>query len=158
MIRVEGCGSVDAKLMIVGIAPGAEEIIKGEPFVGPSGAILSEDLREAGNPPIYKTNVFKYKLPDNDFKKYQEIGLSLPQAMEDLRAEVEQVDPNCILGLGDPVLYALAGKSGKHNNIGVWRGSIIPVLGNRKAIFTWHPSAQLHGEGGEGNWKAWQKY
>lgn len=159
MIRVEGYGSASAQLMIVGIAPGAEEELQGRPFVGPSGHLLDEDLREAGSVPIYKTNVFKYRLPDNEFRRYQEIGLSLPLALEELRQEIHDIDPNCILGLGDPVLATLAGKSGKHNNIGVWRGSIIPILGNRKAIFTWHPSAQLHGEGAEGgNWKPWQKY
>lgn len=155
---VAGIGPIGAKLMIIGIAPGADEIIKGEPFTGPSGAILAEDLRDAGTSmkDIYKTNIFKYQLPNNEFKKYAEIGLSLQDALVDLNEEINAVNPNCILGLGDPVLASLVGKSGTSNGINVWRGSILQYQG-RKAVFTWHPAAQLHGEG-EGQWKSWQKY
>jgi uracil-DNA glycosylase family 4 len=155
---VPGIGSNNAKLAIVGIAPGDEEVKKGQPFVGPSGSILQSDLRDAGISinECYRTNIFKYKLPNNEFKRYQEMGLSLPDAMADLSQEIYDLNPNCILGLGDPVLYSLAGKSGKHNGINVWRGSILSVLG-RKAIFTWHPAAELHGQG-EGQWRSWQKY
>ena len=145
-------------IAIVGIAPGGEEILAGRPFVGPSGKILREDLEEAGVnlDSCYRTNVFKYKLPDNEFAKYKEMGLSLPDALRQLEEEIYEVDPNVIIGLGDPVLYALAGKSGKHNNIGVWRGSILQAM-SRKAVFTWHPAAQLHGSG-EGTFHSWQKY
>jgi uracil-DNA glycosylase family 4 len=155
---VPGYGSIGAKLAIVGIAPGQEEVNAGRPFVGPSGKLLAQDLREAGVniDACYRTNVFKYKLPDNEFAKYKEIGLSLPDAMRELEEELVALNPNCILGLGDPVLFSLAGKSGKHNNIGVWRGSILYTLG-RKSIFTWHPAAELHGSG-EGTFRSWQKY
>lgn len=155
---VPGLGPQGAKLMIIGIAPGADEIVAGKPFVGPSGHILDKDLKDAGTSKdaCYITNVFKYKLPNNEFKKYQEIGLSLSEAITDLQQEINDVNPNAILGLGDPVLSALAGKTGKNNGINVWRGSILPILG-KKAVFTWHPAAELHGEGA-GTWKSWQKY
>jgi DNA polymerase len=155
---VPGYGPGHATLAIVGIAPGSEEVLAGKPFVGPSGKILAKDLADAGYKldDCYRTNVFKYKLPDNDFARYKEMGLSLPDAIADLTKELYEINPNCILGLGDPALYALAGKSGKYNNIGVWRGSILQVLG-RKAVFTWHPAHELHGSG-EGQFKSWQKY
>lgn len=156
---VPGVGPTgEVKLAIVGIAPGADEVKAGEPFVGPSGKILRQDLKEAGIAfeACYRTNVFKYKLPDNEFAKYKEMGLSLPDAMRELEQEIYEVNPNCILGLGDPVLYSLAGKSGKYNNIGTWRGSIIQAMG-RKAVFTWHPAHELHGSG-EGMFKSWQRY
>jgi uracil-DNA glycosylase family 4 len=151
-------GPVGAKLAIVGIAPGAEEVVAGRPFVGPSGKILDEDLRDAGISldKCYRTNIFKYKLPENEFLKYKEMGLSLPDAINEVGREIYDMNPNCILGLGDPVLFALAGKSGKFNNIGVWRGSIMQTLG-RKTVFTWHPAAELHGSG-EGQFKSWQRY
>lgn len=159
---VPGLGPRNAKLAVIGIAPGREEVIAGEPFVGPSGYILNQDLREAGIDPksVYKTNIFKHQLPDNEFKKYQEIGLNLQDALVDLQQEIYALNPNCILGLGDPVLYSLAGKSGKHNGINVWRGSILQLLG-RKAVFTWHPAHELHSRNKEdagGTWKSWQKY
>src|SRR5215510_991816 len=155
---VPGTGPSSAKLAIIGIAPGIEEVKAGQPFVGPSGNLLKQDLKDAGisKEDCYVTNVFKHLLPDNEFKRYQEIGLNLQAAMSDLSLEINGINPNCILGLGDPVLYSLAGKSGKHNGINVWRGSILHTL-NRKSVFTWHPAAELHGAG-EGQWKSWQKY
>ena len=155
---VPGVGPVNAKLAVVGIAPGGEEILAGQPFVGPSGNILRADLKEAGVNigEVYRTNIFKYKLPNNEFKRYQEIGLNLQDALTDLNEELNAIAPNCILGLGDPVLASLMGKSGTNNGINVWRGSILNYNG-RKAVFTWHPAAELHGQG-EGQWKSWQKY
>jgi uracil-DNA glycosylase family 4 len=155
---VPGYGYGHAKLAIIGIAPGTEEVMAGKPFVGPSGHLLKQDLKDAGVniDDCYRTNVFKYKLPENEFAKHKEIGLSLELAMQELTQEIYELNPNCILGLGDPVLSCLAGKSGKYNNIGVWRGSILEVLG-RKAVFTWHPAHELHGSG-EGQFRSWQKY
>ena len=155
---VPGYGPIGAKLAVVGIAPSGEEEIAGIPLVGPSGQILKQDLYDAGVNinEVYRTNVFKYKLPNNEFARYTEMGLSLPDAMRELEKEIYDLNPNCILGLGDPVLYSLAGKSGKYNNINVWRGSILQVLG-RKGVFTWHPAHELHGSG-EGTFKSWQRY
>ena len=161
MKRVEGYGSNNAKLFIVGIAPSTEELIEGKPFAvaGPSGGILRKDLVEAGThiDQCYRTNIFKFQLPNNEFARYKEIGLSLPDALKELQQEIDTINPNCILGLGDPVLYALAGKSGAGNKIAEWRGSILSILNNRKAVFTWHPAHELHGSG-EGTYKSWQKY
>jgi DNA polymerase len=158
-VYVPGKGPLNAKLAIVGIAPGADEVRRGMPFVGPSGNILRADLADAGIDinETYRTNIFKFQLPNNEFQKYHEIGLSLPDAIADLTREINDLNPNCILGLGDPVLFSLAGKSGKHNGINVWRGSILNVL-NYKTIFTWHPAAELHGETEPGQWRSWQKY
>jgi uracil-DNA glycosylase family 4 len=153
-----GYGPYTAKLAIVGIAPGSEEIVAQRPFVGPSGNILRRDLKEAGVnlDDCYRTNIFKYKLPENDFDRYQEMDLNLNDAITEVSQELYTINPNCILGLGDPVLATLAGKKGKYNNIGVWRGSILQALG-RKVVFTWHPAHELHGSG-EGQFRPWQKY
>lgn len=158
---IGGSGPTNANLMVVGIAPGDKEVLKEECFVGPSGRLLAEDLIEAGTSilKVYKTNVFKHRLPDDDFWLHKQIGLDLPTAINELWQEIAVVNPNCILGLGDPVLYSLAGKSGKWNGINVWRGSILEV-NNRKMIFTYHPAHELHGQDGAeaAAYKPWQKY
>src|SRR4051812_14529981 len=126
MKRVEGYGPVgSSRLMIVGIAPGSDEVKSGQPFTGPSGYILRRDLKECGInfDDCYRTNIFKYQLPNNEFKRYEELKLSLTDAISELTNEIQEVKPNVILGLGDPVLYTLAGKSGKGNGIKQWRGS-----------------------------------
>ncbi len=163
MKRVPPYGPTNAKLAIVGIAPGKDEVYLGRPFVGPSGRILSTDLADAGVSldACYRTNIFKVQLPDNDFKRHKELGLDLDEAISEVNYELSQIQPNCILGLGAPVLFALYGKEGKHNGIHQWRGSILPV-GGRKAVFTWHPAAQLHGQGAGGQKKEtfqpWQQF
>jgi len=62
---VPSIGPVDAKMMIVGEAPGAEEDAIGEPFVGPSGKLLNRVLEEISlfREDIFITNVVKYKPP-----------------------------------------------------------------------------------------------
>jgi len=156
--RIEGIGPLGAKIAIVDLAPKDDELIAGRPFVNAAYSILRKDLREAGVEldSCYTTYVFKHQLPNNEHKKFKEIGLNHAEAMADLTNEINAVSPNVILGLGEPVLYSMVGKSGKNNGINVWRGSILQCLG-KKAIFTWHPGAELHGAG-EGQWKSWQKY
>lgn len=155
MKRVNGTGPISAKILVLGIAPGAQELLQNEPFVGPSGHILEEDFEDAGSSlsSTYKTNIFKYQLPNNEFKKYQEIGLSLPHAIEELNNEIKGVDPNIIIGFGEPVLQTLFGTGKKINE---YRGSVLNYNGY-KFVGTWHPAAELHGSG-EGQWKPWQRY
>lgn len=160
---ISGFGPIgQCNIAIVGIAPSYDEVRKGKPFTGPSGNLLREDLHEAGVniDDCYLTNIFKFQLPNNEFKKYQEIGLSFENALQELQEEINTKKPNIIIGLGDPPLAVLAGKSGKNNGISIWRGSILNVLG-RKALFTFHPAHELHGEAGDGvssQYKPWQKF
>ena len=81
--RVNGYGANNAKILIVGIAPGADETRIGIPFIGPSGGLLREDLHEAGIniDECYRTNIFKHQLPNNEFRRYEELGLSLKEAI-----------------------------------------------------------------------------
>jgi uracil-DNA glycosylase family 4 len=53
--------------MIVGIAPGAKEVQRGRPFIGPAGQTLVNALQTAGAPrgDFYLTNVYKSKTEDN---------------------------------------------------------------------------------------------
>src|SRR3972149_4362910 len=104
-VYVGGTGPIGAKLAIIGIAPSSDDVKQNKPFTGSSGNILRADLREAGInlDDCYRTNIFKYQLPNNEFKKHEEIGLNLQDALTDLRTEIDAVNPNCILGLGDPV-------------------------------------------------------
>lgn len=64
---VTGAGNFNAKLMIVGEAPGQDEDIEGEPFVGRRGALLNKLLREneIQREDIYITNAVKCRPPGN---------------------------------------------------------------------------------------------
>lgn len=138
MLKVNGRGPTNARVMLVGEAPGFDEEIAGEAFIGPSGQELRRQLREAGIniEECYITNVVKYRPPGNDMSEWitdKKTALKKgfvahakryahPLVMEgiaELRAEIENVKPQVIIGFGNTPLWALTGNWG----IGNWRGS-----------------------------------
>lgn len=138
---VPGIGSVAAKIMIVGEAPGKVESETGIPFSGPTGEMLNEMLSNAGirRSECYITNVVKYRPPQNDFKKLHLIDVDLQQSIEKLWVEeINQLKPNVILAVGNEALKALTGNDG----ILKYRGSILAATdGVRKVVPTVHPAA-----------------
>jgi len=149
---VPGQGNPSAKLMVVGEAPGAVEDQLLRPFAGPSGNLLNELLEEAGTHrrEVYVTNVVKYRPPQNDLRRLDQIGHSVEEGMVQLWEEINALKPNCILALGNLSLKALTGmgtyikKSGKYSGILTWRGSILRAMqGDYKVLPTIHPAALL---------------
>lgn len=146
--EVPGSGPIGAKLAIVGEAPGYEENLAGRPFVGAAGELLNVLCKEAGinRNDCYITNVVKFRPPDNDLTRLNEIDVSLAQSISDLIDELEVVKPNCILALGNTALQALTGKSG----IKQYRGSVLRSSNGRmKIVPTFHPAHLLRQAGGE---------
>lgn len=152
-VYVRGEGPLDAQLMIVGEAPGYYENLEGRPFVGPSGNLVNQFLREAGidRSQCYVTNVVKYRPPDNNLGRLKELGITIESGISELYREIQTVNPNCILALGNTALKYLTGRSGKGNKITENRGSIlrvIPAAGtDSKVVPAFHPANLLHGEG-----------
>lgn len=138
---VGGVGNGQAKLVIVGEAPGKNEDEQGIPFVGATGRILDEALFKAGinRSECYLTNVVKFRPPLNDFKKLHLIDVSLEQSIKDLwELEIKRINPNCILAVGNEALSAVTGNTGILN----YRGSILKARdGVTKVVPTIHPAA-----------------
>ncbi len=143
-------GPKDAKIAIVGEAPGAEEDRKGKPFVGRSGEKLEECLHMAQiqRTSVYLTNVVKERPPSNDISKFISFTRSGAKTtekyelyVESLKKELEELKPNVVVALGAVPLYALTGE----RSIGNWRGSIIEstLIPGLKVIPTYHPAAAL---------------
>lgn len=142
---VGGIGPSGARIALVGEALGAEEEAKGLPFVGTAGKKLTELLREAGinRDECYLTNVVKYRPPLNDFKRLDEIGVSLEESVKQLFTELRSLNPNIVIALGERALNALTGKKG----IGKYRGSLLQAqYADFKVIATIHPSAICRAE------------
>lgn len=148
--RVGPTGPEDARIMIVGEAPGAQEEIQGKPFVGPAGGILREVALKAGVNPdqCWLTNVSKYRPPNNVLEAWvPKDGLpheNVLNGLEELREEIQQVKPNVIVACGNWPLRFLTGKYGITN----WRGSILEGVGpasGRKVVASYHPSFILRG-------------
>ncbi|MGB9930431.1 uracil-DNA glycosylase [Haloarcula amylolytica] len=95
---VNGVGPADADLLFVGEAPGANEDEQGEPFVGRSGDVLDEALREAGldRGDVRITNCVRCRPPDNRDPRKGELA----NCRDYLETEIDRVDPEVVITLG----------------------------------------------------------
>ena len=145
---VRGEGNANAKLFVLGEAPGESEDIAQRPFVGPSGELVTEMVELAGvnRRDCWVSNVCKYRPPDNDIKRLSEIGIDLKTEIENLWTEIKSINPNCILALGNTALEATTHFKGIIN----YRGSILESINYfPKVVPTLHPANLLHQKGGE---------
>jgi DNA polymerase len=158
MVKPEG--SLSSRIMIVGEAPGAEEVLRNAPFQGASGQELNRMLHEAGisRSECFITNVCRERPPGNDINcfiakakkdrtyEHQELlGKWVKKPIFDgyalLQREVNEVKPWVIIALGNTALWALTGKWG----VSKWRGSMLTCAfaPSIKVIPTLHPAAVL---------------
>jgi uracil-DNA glycosylase family 4 len=95
---VMGDGSLDAKLMFIGEAPGAQEDIQGKPFVGAAGRFLNEMLDSINLKleDVYITNIVKYRPPSNRDPLPEEKIEFMPYLMR----QIEVIKPALIITLG----------------------------------------------------------
>jgi len=95
---VLGEGSHDAKIMLVGEAPGRNEAKTGRPFCGAAGKILDELFASIGlqRTDAYVTNIVKDRPPDNRDPSPEEIALYGPF----LERQIKAIQPLVIAGLG----------------------------------------------------------
>ncbi len=123
---VKGIGPTNARIAIVGEAPGQEEEASGIPFCGPSGRLLNELLEQAGTrrEECYITNVSKYRPPGNNIKQLSLIGVDIEEQKRNLFEELLSLrknNLNVILSVGATSMEALCSEKG----ITKYRGSIL---------------------------------
>lgn len=95
---VPGEGPLNAKVMIVGQNPGAEEDETGRPFVGRAGKYLTKTLAEFGikRESVFITNIVKHVSPQNRKPYPDEVDACLPYLME----QIDIIKPKIIVLLG----------------------------------------------------------
>jgi uracil-DNA glycosylase len=95
---VPGEGPADAKVMLVGQNPGAEEDETGRPFVGRAGKYLTQVLAERGinRDDLFITSIVKHKSPNNRCPFNDEIMACLPY----LEAQISLIKPKVVLLFG----------------------------------------------------------
>ena len=129
-LQVPGEGPQDARIMIVGEAPGANEAKHGKPFIGQSGTLLNNTLAQVGiaRSSCYITNVFKERPPKGDIEYFIKLSKKNPELkngaehhLAHFYRELAAVQPHVIIALGNTPLWALTGEKG----IQKWRGSIL---------------------------------
>ena len=152
--RFEGCalkstasqlvfadGNPEARLMLVGEAPGREEDIEGLPFVGRSGKLLDRMLAAIGldRTSVYIANIVPWRPPGNRTPTPQESQICLPFILR----QIELADPDILVCLGGPSAQTLLGiKEGITKTRGRWFAF---ETGKReiRAMPTFHPAFLL---------------
>ena len=102
---VPGEGSVNAKVMFVGEAPGEQEDIQGRPFVGAAGKLLTELLASIGlrREEVYITNVVKCRPPKNRPPRQDEVSACKPY----LERQFAIIIPRVICPMGNSAIHSL---------------------------------------------------
>ncbi len=139
---VNGDGPADAELLFVGEGPGEREDSEGEPFVGRSGTVLDDALRDSGlgREDIRITNCVRCRPPDNRDPHTDELA----NCREYLEREITTVNPELVVTLGKVPTEHLLGRDAR---VTEESGSIEEIrLDGRpqRVLVCVHPAATLY--------------
>jgi uracil-DNA glycosylase len=153
---VFGVGSIDAQLMFVGEAPGADEDEQGEPFVGAAGQLLTKIISATGlsRAEVYIANILKCR-PDTPGQSYdnrkptpEEMATCIPY----LHVQIDLIRPKILVALGATAVEGLLGKTvgitKLRGNWQTYRGT--PLMP------TFHPSYLLRNQAMSEKRKVWE--
>jgi uracil-DNA glycosylase family 4 len=149
---VFGVGSKKAELVFVGEGPGHDEDIKGEPFVGRAGKLLTQMIEAMGlrREDVYICNVVKCRPPENRLPEKDEITTCSPF----LFRQIDVIRPKVICCLGSCASQTLLQTT---QGISRFRGEWFDFRGS-KLIATYHPAYLLRNPNAKGEvWKDLQK-
>ena len=146
-------GNPQARLMVIGEGPGAQEDASGEPFVGRAGQLLDQMLASVGidsNRDAYICNVVKCRPPGNRKPSAEEMAACLPH----LQRQITLVNPAVILLAGATALEGVLGVKGGITRLrGEWR-----QWQGRWLMAVFHPSYLLRNpsrQQGSPKWLTW---
>ncbi|HEY5808278.1 MAG TPA: uracil-DNA glycosylase [Povalibacter sp.] len=145
---VFGVGNRNAKWMVVGEAPGADEDRQGEPFVGRAGQLLNSMLNAMGlaRGDVFIANILKSRPPGNRDPRPEEARACIPY----LFRQIELVNPTLLLCVGRIAAQTLLETD---TPIGKLRGKLHRLGSGRPMIVTYHPAYLLRSPGEKR--KAW---
>jgi DNA polymerase len=140
---VPGEGPSNARLVVVGEGPGAQEDETGRPFVGRAGKLLTDILHAIDLPreEVYICNVVKCRPPANRTPVQQEID----QCISYLHRQLEIIGPKVILAMGGTAAQTLLNT---RQSLGSLRNKVHSFRG-MPLVVTYHPAALLRNP----NWK-----
>lgn len=134
---VFGAGDPDARLMFIGEGPGRDEDLRGEPFVGRAGQLLTRMIVAMGlcRNEVYIANIVKCRPPRNRDPEPEEVAACEPF----LKAQIRAVQPEVIVALGKYAAQTLLGSQVAVSRLrGRWaRYAGIPLMP------TFHPAYLL---------------
>lgn len=159
---VFGAGSLDASIFFVGEAPGAEEELQGEPFVGPAGQLLTRMIQAMGlsRDSVYIGNIMNWRPQIPTIAGEEQVGNRPPTAAEMayclpyLKAQVEIVAPKLIVALGKTAVDGLLGQD-RFKTLSEAKGRWFDYSGVPLMV-TYHPSYLLRNQSNAAKRAAWE--
>jgi|TARA_B110000914_G_C15443268_1_gene437171 uracil-DNA glycosylase family 4 len=131
-------GNPEAKIMIIGEGPGANEDLEGVPFIGRTGELLDKMLLSINldRDNVYISNVVNYRPPDNRNPTNEEIVRYLPFLVK----HIEIINPQILILLGSTALNAIIDNNKTISNVrGKWIEKKIGIC-NTSVIVSFHPA------------------
>ena len=134
---VFGVGNPKADLMFIGEAPGADEDLQGEPFVGRAGQLLNNMIKAMGvrREDVYIANIIKCRPPGNRTPERDECETCSPFLMRQIAA----IKPKAIVALGAVAAKTLLAINAPMSE---FRGRWFDFRGTKLAV-TYHPAFLL---------------
>ncbi|MEJ5305638.1 MAG: uracil-DNA glycosylase [Ignavibacteria bacterium] len=138
---VFGVGNPAADIVFIGEAPGADEDLQGEPFVGRAGKLLTETLKKIGlqREEVFICNILKCRPPNNRDPLPQEVEKCEPYLLKQLSL----IKPKIVVALGRIAANTLLRKNETLGNLrkNIYNYYEIPLF------VTFHPAAILRNMG-----------
>jgi uracil-DNA glycosylase len=143
---VFGVGNPSAELMFVGEAPGADEDMQGEPFVGRAGELLTKIIQTMGyqRSEVFIANVLKCRpdIPPGVSGNRQPTATEMETCLPYLRQQIELIRPKVMVALGGTAMRGLFGKDEPMKQMrGRWH-----LFGSIPVMATFHPSYLLRNQ------------
>jgi DNA polymerase len=153
---VFGVGNIDARIMFVGEAPGADEDLAGEPFVGKAGQLLTKIIETMGlkRSDVFIANVLKCRpdMPPGSSGNRRPTTAEMQTCLPYLRAQIEVIKPAVLVALGAVAMEGLLGSTEPMSRLrGRWHEfQGIPLMA------TYHPAYLLRNQSLREKRKVWE--
>ncbi len=143
--HVLGRGPDNPKVVIVGEAPGAQEVRTGIPFIGKSGQLLDKVLLHHGisRDEVYVTNTVLCRPPLKDRKNTPPKAKEISHCRARLIEEIKSKAPQAVLGLGAVASKTLLDTKEGISGLRIGGAKPSPILDGIPVVATFHPAAAL---------------
>jgi uracil-DNA glycosylase family 4 len=154
---VFSAGNPEARVMLVGEAPGYQEERERQPFVGPAGQKLNDILKAMGlsREEVYISNIVKFRpsTPKQTTNNRKPVAAEIAACLPFIRSEIDIVRPACIVALGETAAEGLLEITGTVASLRErwhdYQGTPVRV--------TYHPSYLLQtGDGHQTKRQVWE--
>ena len=153
---VFGVGDINSRLMFVGEAPGADEDVQGEPFVGAAGQLLTKIIQAMGlsRDTVYIANILKCRpdTPGQGSGNRKPTPAEMETCLPYLQEQIDLIRPEVLVALGATAVDGLLGKTiGITKLRGQWRTYRgIPLMP------TYHPAYLLRNQAPTEKRRVWE--